>query len=121
MDTPLPKQTTITWSVTTLRVSDEGLENPQCRDCHAPLAVHQPDVDRPDHLLATCEGCGAWYLIEIGADETEAFMFDLPNVTLVHAAVAARGARSPRQQPPKRLADFQIGWRRAVSWGAPLR
>src|SRR3954452_5883307 len=59
-----PKQMSITWKVTPLVMTDQGLETPQCRDCRMAMNVHQPDEDRPEHLLGTCASCGAWYLIE---------------------------------------------------------
>lgn len=40
---------------------DLDLEH-RCPRCRSPLDLHQPDPDRPDRLLATCGGCGAWYL-----------------------------------------------------------
>jgi hypothetical protein len=109
-----PSKTTITWTVTALRFSDEGLETPSCRNCRTPLNVHQPDEDRPEHLLGTCPHCGAWYLIELGKEKTEAFMFDLPNVTLVHALKASEpsATKSPRKRPPKRTAGNTIDFSR---------
>src|SRR5438067_1676467 len=80
----LPHQMTITWTVTSLTISDQGLEAPRCRACQSGLNVHQPDEDHPEHLLGTCDDCGAWYLIEVDANGTEAFLYDLPNVTMIH-------------------------------------
>jgi hypothetical protein len=91
---PFPREMTITWNVTRLAISSEGLETPRCGDCQATLNVHQPDENRPDHLLGTCDACGRWFLIEIGT-KREAFLFDLPNVTLIREAVAA-GKPKPR-------------------------
>src|SRR4051794_7231053 len=85
-------QLTITWNVTALTISDEGLEPPVCRDCQSPLNIHQPEEAHPEHLLGPCSDCGAWYLIEI-RNKNEAQMFDLPNVAMIHATrppVAAR-------------------------------
>jgi hypothetical protein len=90
---PYPSQTTITWNVTALKVSDHELETPSCRDCQTPLNVHQPDEDRPEHLLGTFARWAAWSLIEVGKGKTGAFMFDLPKVALVHATTAASGSR----------------------------
>jgi hypothetical protein len=110
-----PNQTTITWTVTALKLSDDGLETPACRNCQTPLNIHQPDEDRPEHLLGTCARCGAWYLIELGKEETGAFMFDLPNVTLVHAVTAPAATKSPRKRPPKRMAGNAIDFTRTPS------
>lgn len=41
-----------------------GVARPACPACHAEMAVHQPDPGLPDRLLATCEGCKAWWLID---------------------------------------------------------
>jgi hypothetical protein len=35
---------------------------PCCPRCEAPLALHQPDPQLPDRLLAVCEECTAWYV-----------------------------------------------------------
>ena len=43
-------------------------DRPRCRECQVRLDVHQPDEERPEHLLGTCAGCGDWYLIEVGRD-----------------------------------------------------
>ena len=94
-------QLTITWNVITLRVTDEGLEAPQCRACRATLNVHQPDEIRPEHLLGTCALCGRWYLIEFGEEGTEAYLFDLPNLEEVRKAEAAAKPEMRRKSPPK--------------------
>jgi hypothetical protein len=33
-----------------------------CPQCGMPLTLHQPDEELADRLLATCEGCKAWFL-----------------------------------------------------------
>jgi hypothetical protein len=47
----------------------------RCPGCRADLALHQPDADLPDRLIATCRACHAWFLIysELGVH------FRLPN------------------------------------------
>jgi hypothetical protein len=95
----------ITWNVTALTISDQGLEAPRCRDCRTALNVHQPDENRPEQLLATCARCGGWYLIVFGGEYTEAFLFDLPNVGLIRAAVASHRPKSGRKRSSKRAAD----------------
>jgi hypothetical protein len=102
---PLPQQMSITWNVSALTISDQGLETPRCRECRKALNVHQPDENRPEQLLATCEGCGGWYLIVVGDQDTEAFLFDLPNVSLIRAAVSSRRARPGRKGSSKHSAD----------------
>ena len=47
-----------------------------CARCQSELESHQPDVELPERLLGTCEGCGTWYLIDADAG----VMFALPDV-----------------------------------------
>jgi hypothetical protein len=90
--------------VTSLRISAEGLEPPRCRNCQIELNLHQPDEDRPEHMLGTCAGCGDWYLIEFGKNLREAFLFDLENVRSIRAILAS--ARRPgRKGSPKGESD----------------
>jgi hypothetical protein len=98
---PFPQQMSITWNVTTLNVSDQGLETARCRDCRTMLNVHQPDENRPEQLLATCGGCGSWYLIVVGERDREAFLFDLPNVSLIRAAVSSQRPKAARKRSPR--------------------
>lgn len=34
-----------------------------CPECDSDLVLHQPDGNRPERLLATCDECKAWFLI----------------------------------------------------------
>jgi hypothetical protein len=52
-----------------------GPADMQCPRCHEPLAIHQPDVERPDSLLGVCRGCRTWFMI----DPTAAVMARLPH------------------------------------------
>ena len=45
------------------RIRYEHAEEILCACCHYPLDRHQPDEQRHDRLLGTCNECGAWYLI----------------------------------------------------------
>ena len=40
----------------------------RCPSCHHLLAVHQPDVQRPDRLISVCPECDAWFVMYDGAD-----------------------------------------------------
>jgi hypothetical protein len=91
----------IAWTVTPLPVSDEGFEPPECRECDVDLNVHQPDEDRPEHLLGTCPCCGAWYLIELNSERTEAFLIDMPNVSAIHSAPAPTRKKLIRKRLPR--------------------
>ena len=33
-----------------------------CPSCGCLLTLHQPDLELPDRLLATCDDCKSWYL-----------------------------------------------------------
>jgi hypothetical protein len=99
--TLLPKQMTITSRMTELTISAEGLESPVCLDCRTRLDVHQPDEVHPEHLLGTCAGCGVWYLIEVGHNETEAYLIDLPNVNQIRAVMAAKKPAGTGKRPSK--------------------
>ena len=41
-----------------------GLTANRCPACAAALSLHQPDPDRPDRLLAVCDRCGGWFLLD---------------------------------------------------------
>jgi hypothetical protein len=98
---PVSQQMMIAWTVTPLPVSDEGIEPPVCRECEVDLNVHQPDEGRPEHLLGTCPCCGAWYLIELNSELTEAFLIDMPNVSLIHSAAAPTRKKLIRKRLPR--------------------
>ena len=62
------------------RIRFEVAHQVLCARCQTELVRHQPDDEHPERLLGTCEGCGAWYLIDADAG----VMFALPDVkTLV--------------------------------------
>lgn len=46
-----------------------------CARCQAVLARHQPDDEQPDRLLGTCDGCGAWFLLDL----VKSVMITLPD------------------------------------------
>jgi hypothetical protein len=101
---PFPREMTIACHVTSLTISAEGLEPPRCRDCQVELNLHQPDEDRPEHLLGTCARCGEWYLLEFGKNLREAYLFDMPNIRLIRAALAAT-KKSSRKGASKETPD----------------
>ena len=35
-----------------------------CPQCFADLQIHQPDRDLPERLLAVCEECHSWFLMD---------------------------------------------------------
>jgi hypothetical protein len=93
------------WNVSALALSDEGLETPCCRACKRPLNVHQPDEERPSHLLGTCAECGSWYLIEIRQEKRKAYLHDLPNVSAIHRAEQLSRRKTGRKGATKRSAE----------------
>lgn len=46
-----------------------------CLHCGEELAIHQPDPEMPERMLATCAECRSWYLIDCVAS----VMVLLPN------------------------------------------
>jgi hypothetical protein len=96
----IPQEMTVRWEATSLALSRHGILAPRCRTCGSALALHQPDEKTPEHLLGTCGGCSAWFLIELTRGGAEAFLFDLPNVALIRAALAA--AEEKIQRPDRR-------------------
>src|SRR5207245_911117 len=87
----------ITWEVTIVSVSFEGLGSPRCPECGTALNLHQPDEEDPGRLLATC-GCGAWHMIEVPSGGTTALLFSLPDTGLVrakHDEVRGKARRGP--------------------------
>jgi hypothetical protein len=84
----ISREMTVRCEATPLAITSQGIESPRCRSCESKLAIHQPDENAPEHLLGTCVDCGAWYLIEIVLDGTEAFLLDLPNIALFRAELA---------------------------------
>jgi len=39
----------------------------RCARCCGALEFHQPDTESPYKMLATCELCGSWYLLNLRA------------------------------------------------------
>jgi hypothetical protein len=64
-----------------------------CSTCRQPLKIHQPDLTRPDRLLATCSRCGAWFLLKVG-DHGEMIMTRLP----AHPGPRRLASRKARQR-----------------------
>ena len=99
-----PHQLSVSWNVTVLEVTPDGIVSPACQKCRASLEIHQPDEARPDQLLGTCRECGCWHMIEMAPGGREAYLFDIPGVDFVRkmlaeswaGAVDGRGATSAR-------------------------
>ena len=44
----------------------EQIPTPPCPHCDSKLALHQPDSQLPHRLLAVCEACKRWYVLDAG-------------------------------------------------------
>ena len=51
----------------------------QCPDCKEALDMHQPDERSPERLLGTCQGCSAWFLIDMMPEEATWMVVTLPD------------------------------------------
>jgi hypothetical protein len=66
---------------------------PDCPECSAPLDLHQPDENRPSHLLGTCGACSRWFfIVEIDPDWSDAVLFELPSADAIREMVEASDA-----------------------------
>ena len=52
----------------------------RCIECQSPLETHQPDADLPGQILATCERCKAWHLVDFEEGDETAFVILLPKL-----------------------------------------
>lgn len=86
--------------VTRLAGSGEEIEAPTCRACDELLTLHQPEEDAPGHLLGTCGGCGAWFLVEVLDEGREAYLIDLRIVATIRAEL-----ESMREAKPEPTSD----------------
>jgi hypothetical protein len=71
----------------------DGLTPFLCLDCRRQLDVHQPDADLPDRMLATCEHCKGWHLVEWSTDGKTVVVALLSDLTPLRAAEPARASR----------------------------
>jgi hypothetical protein len=52
----------------------EGILPVPCLECRLPLCIHRPSETSPTHLVGTCVGCRARYVIAWTADGTETWI-----------------------------------------------
>ena len=84
---PVAATTSIRLALDVIRL-DSGatrLRGAECPTCGGTLSLHQPDEVSPDRLLAVCEGCQGWLLIDV----VEAIMVRLPDRRTIRDARAA--------------------------------
>lgn len=77
----------------------EGLHGLHCLGCGKALDVHQPDAEVPDRMLATCEGCKGWHLVEFTPGRPGALVVLLPDVSGLRPSSTPRPAPSRRRRP----------------------
>jgi hypothetical protein len=80
----------VTLRSTTVPAGLDGRPPMICLNCKKPLDIHQPDADLPDRLLATCEACKGWYLVECGSDGDQVIVVLLPDPSAIRGASGAR-------------------------------
>lgn len=71
-------ETPISLRYVTLSISSEGLSAVHCLNCQKRLDVHQPDADLPYRMLATCEACKSWHVVNCDPIEPRALITLLP-------------------------------------------
>ncbi|MEO6809541.1 MAG: hypothetical protein ABI353_10570 [Isosphaeraceae bacterium] len=52
-----------------------------CLGCQGALEMHQPDLDRPESLLGTCAGCGAWHIVAVSTSGQEIIAVNIPGAS----------------------------------------
>lgn len=58
--TPAP----VTLPTTRIAIA-ENFSTVRCTQCDGALDFHQPDTRRPHRILAICNGCQCWYLMNV--------------------------------------------------------
>jgi hypothetical protein len=59
--------------------SAEEMATIACARCGEPLSIVQPESKIPRRLIAACEQCGRWVILEVAPDREEAWMITLPD------------------------------------------
>jgi hypothetical protein len=55
----------VTLRVSRLTVTPDDYNSTRCPACKGELNFHQPDARQPHRLLAICDVCDAWFLIDL--------------------------------------------------------
>ncbi len=63
----------------TLAISSESLSPIRCLNCAKTLDIHQPDADLPYQMLATCDACKRWHIVDYDPVTPIAFLTLLPD------------------------------------------
>ncbi len=57
-----------------VEIPSHALGEQCCSRCEGDLDLHQPNPATPERLLATCNDCGAWFLVDMLPDDAMARM-----------------------------------------------
>jgi hypothetical protein len=57
----------LTLDLLRLRPDPEDASGVRCPGCRDLLTLDQPDQERPERLLGTCERCRSWFLVHLAA------------------------------------------------------
>src|SRR5690348_1638428 len=73
----------------------ERVEHVTCPKCQEEMALHLPDMRRPDRVLATCDRCGGWYLVSLPETEgADTLLVHVPAAALLRRAAQTAGLDS---------------------------
>jgi hypothetical protein len=86
MEPKIRQEVTLTLLFEIIPVWPDGQTEFLCLVCSKPLDVHQPDADLPERMLATCEDCKGWHLVEYVPDGAKAVVTALPDLAVARAA-----------------------------------
>jgi hypothetical protein len=64
-------------TIVVIAVHSEGLARTPCQTCQTVLDLCQPDLNEPDRFLATCPGCGEWFLVDSSEHDETARLISL--------------------------------------------
>jgi hypothetical protein len=105
------KRASLTWKVTDLEMTRDGLMSPSCQKCRTPLDVHQPDENDPRRLLGICGACHTWHFIEVAPDDSRALLFNMPCVEFIRAksALSRTGSEQGPHPTPEARSLQEIG------------
>lgn len=80
METNPVREVSVKIVCTTVKVDPDGPIAVNCLGCRNSLEIHQPDADLPERMLATCNECETWHIIECLAGSDYAVVIGLPTI-----------------------------------------
>ena len=93
----------------TVPVSPDGLSTVECLSCGKSLDIHQPDPELPDRMLATCDECSSWHLVECQPAAQAAVIVLLPDVSGFGPPEPLSPARPEAPPPEASIPDQDSG------------